>query len=111
MKMSKVNLEIDGKEIEAEEGETILEAAEEHDIKIPTHCHKKPYEPAGLCRICVVEVTPPKGSSELHTACTYPVQEGLVVETNTERVEKARKLAADLLLARCPNSDAVLAFA
>ncbi len=111
MKMSKVKLEIDGEEIEAEEDKTILEVADEHDIDIPTHCYKKPYEPAGLCRICVVEITPPDGSPELDTACTYPVQEGLKVETDTERVEKARKLSAELLLARCPNSDAVIELA
>lgn len=105
--MSKVKLEINGEEIEAEEDKTVLEVAEENNIDIPTHCYRKPYEPAGLCRICLVEVRPEGRKPQLKTACTYPVQEGLKVRTDTEEVIKARKLSAELLLARCPDSKAV----
>lgn len=106
-KMSEVKIEIDGEEFTAEEDQTVLEVAKEKGIDIPTHCYKEPYEPAGTCRICLVEVRPPSGKPELKTACTYPVQEGLKVKTGTERVQKARKLSAELLLARCPDSEAV----
>lgn len=105
--MSEVKIDIDGEEIMAEEGQTVLEVAKENGIDIPTHCYKEPYEPAGTCRICLVEVRPPDGKPELKTACTYPVQEGLIVKTDTERVRKARKLNAELLLARCPNSESI----
>lgn len=105
--MSEIELNIDGKEVTAEEGQTILEVASEHGIDIPTHCHKEPFEPAGVCRICVVEVKPPGGEPELHTACTYPVREGLEIKTDTDRVKKARKFTAELLLARCPDAEAV----
>ncbi|KXA97842.1 hypothetical protein AKJ37_01760 [candidate division MSBL1 archaeon SCGC-AAA259I09] len=105
--MSEIELMIDGKEIVAERGQTVLEVASENGIDIPTHCYKKPYEPAGFCRICVVEVQTSGGKPELQTACTYPAQEGLEVKTNTERVKKSRKLTAELMLARCPDSEAV----
>lgn len=105
--MSEITLEIDGEKIKAEEGETVLEVARENDIEIPTHCYRKPYEPVGACRLCLVEVKIPGAKPELKAACTYPVGEGLKVKTNTERVQEIRKLTAELLLARCPNSEAV----
>ncbi|KXA90970.1 hypothetical protein AKJ57_03005 [candidate division MSBL1 archaeon SCGC-AAA259A05] len=105
--MSEIKLEIDGREVTAEEGQTILEVASENEIDIPQLCYSKAYEPAGLCRLCLVEVRPPEGKPELKAACVYPVREGLKVETQTDRVLKARKLTAELLLARCPDSEAV----
>ncbi len=105
--MSEVTIEIDGEEYVAEDDQTVLEVASENDIDIPTHCFRDPYEPVGFCRLCLVEVKPPKGEYDLDTACTYPVQEGLEVRTDTERVRNARKLSAELLLARCPESETV----
>lgn len=106
-KMSEIELEIDGNKVLAEEEQTILEVASEQNIEIPTHCYREPYEPIGQCRLCLVEVRVPGEEPNLKAACTYPVQEDLVVKTDTEKVRKARKMTAELLLARCPNSEAV----
>lgn len=105
--MSEIKLEIDGEEVTAEEGQTVLEVATEMGIEIPTHCYHRTYEPAGLCRLCLVEVRIPGGKPELKASCTYPVQENLVVKTNTDKVLRTRKLTAELLLARCPESETV----
>lgn len=101
-----VNLVIDGKKIEAEEGTTILTAARSHGIHIPTLCCHEAVEPSGACRLCVVEIA--KGSRKrIVTSCIYPVEEGLVVETKSERVLGVRRLVLELLLARCPASETV----
>ena len=97
-----VNLTIDGKKIKASTGQTLLQAAREHGIYIPSLCACDALEPYGSCRVCVVEITSGKTSS-LESACTYPVAEGLQVATASDEVVKARKLVLDLLLARCPN--------
>jgi len=97
-----VTLNIDGKIIEAEEGTTILQVARENNIDIPTLCYHEALEPAAVCRLCVVEITgEPKG--RLVTACNYPVSENIEVKTNSEEVMAARRLAVELLLARCPE--------
>lgn len=105
--MGEISLKINGEEYTAEEGETILEVANRNDINIPTHCYNEAFEPSGACRICLVEVDTGKGNPQLEPACSYPVVENLIVETESERVKKARKLTAELLLARCPNSEEV----
>lgn len=105
--MGKIKLEIDERKLEAEEGQTVLEVAKENDIEIPTHCYLEPYESAGLCRLCLVEIRTPEKRPELKAACTYPVRENLKVRTDTKRVQRARRLSAELLLARCPESKAV----
>ncbi|KXB02136.1 hypothetical protein AKJ43_02405 [candidate division MSBL1 archaeon SCGC-AAA261D19] len=105
--MSEIKLEIDGKEITGEEGQSVLEAASENGIKIPTHCYHEKYEPTGSCRLCLVEVRVQGGRPELKAACTYPVQENLVVKTKTKEILKTRRLTAELMLARCPESQAV----
>ncbi len=97
-----VELIIDDKEIKAKEGSTILEAAQKAGIKIPTLCYHQALTPYGACRVCTVEIIR-KGWSRLSTACTYPVQEGIEVKTNSEKVRKARKMILEMLLARCPN--------
>jgi len=81
---------------------TILKAAREHNIHIPTLCSNDGLEPYGACRLCVVEVK--NGSmTTLETSCTYPVQNGIEVTTDSAEVIKARTLVLELLLARCPN--------
>jgi len=97
-----VKLTIDGKEVEVEEGTSILEAANKVGIEIPTLCYHPAVSAYGACRVCTVEVIR-KGWSMLTASCTYPVREGIEVKTNSERVKKARKLIMELLLARCPN--------
>jgi NADH dehydrogenase/NADH:ubiquinone oxidoreductase subunit G len=101
-----VNLVIDGKNIEAEAGTTILAAARENGIYIPTLCHHESLEPSGACRLCVVEVA--KGSRKrIVTSCIYQVEDGIVVDTKSERVLGVRRLVLELLMARCPKSDVI----
>ena len=101
-----VTFKLNGKEVQAEEGVTILQVAEQNNIHIPTLCNHKALEPAGLCRLCTVKVS--KGSwSTFVTSCNYPVWEGMVVETSTEEVIEHRKMIVEFLLARCANNDFV----
>lgn len=94
---------IDGKKIEAEKGATILEAARENGIDIPTLCTHDEVGSAGACRLCVVEVK--QGNRvKIVTSCLYPVEDGIEVDTKSERVMAVRRLVLQLLLARCPES-------
>jgi len=97
-----VEFVIDGKQVEVEEGLSVLEVAKSFGIKIPTLCYHPAVSVYGACRLCTVEVIR-KGWSRLTTACTYPAQEGIEVKTNSDKVKKARKLIMEMLLARCPN--------
>ena len=101
-----VSLTIDGNAVEVEAGSTVLQAAEQLGIQIPTLCHHRSLVPYGACRICLVELEDSRGS-KLQASCTYPAQEGLVVKTATERVMKTRKIMMELLLARCPEAEAI----
>jgi len=101
--MSEILLEIDGKEVKATAGMTILEAAQSVGISIPTLCHHEKLEPFGGCRLCTVEVEV-RGRTRLVVSCVYPVEDGLVVRTRTEKVERIRKTILELLLAHAPDS-------
>lgn len=98
-----VNLIIDGVQLQAEEGSTILEVAKFYGINIPTLCNNDELTPYGACRLCTVEVEDER-RTRLVASCLYPVREGIKVKTHSERVMKGRKLILELLLARCPNS-------
>jgi NADH dehydrogenase/NADH:ubiquinone oxidoreductase subunit G len=102
-----VNLTINGREIQAPEGTTVLEAARQEGIYIPTLCHHEALEPEGTCRLCIVEVS---GSirHSIRVSCIQEVKEGLVVETDTERIRKDRRLIIELLLGRSPYSKVLL---
>ena len=89
-------LTIDGKELSAEEGETILDAATDAGIKIPTLCHLKGVYEMGACRLCLVEVA---GVAKLLPACATKVSEGMVVATDSERLRKYRRMTLELLFA------------
>ena len=101
--MCPVILTIDDKEVQAEEGMTILEAARRASIDIPTLCYHEKLKPYTACRICIVEVEA-KGRVELDTACSHPVQGGLVVRTRSNRIDKIRKVLLELMLAHAPDS-------
>ena len=90
-----VHLKINNIPVEVKEGSTILEAARVAGINIPTLCYLKDINEIGACRVCVVEV---KGARSLVAACVYPVNEGMEVFTNTEKVRKSRKTTLELLL-------------
>jgi len=102
-----LKITIDGRDLEVTENKTVLEAAREAGIKIPTLCYNQYLKPYGGCRMCLVEVTSPMmgGRTKLVSACTYPVEEGLVVDTKSERVMEGRKFVIELYLARCPESE------
>jgi bidirectional [NiFe] hydrogenase diaphorase subunit len=101
-----VTLTIDGKRVEAREGAYVLEAARQAGVDIPTLCHHEALEPYGGCRLCVVDVTREgwDGWRKLVISCQFPVEEGLIVITNSERVLETRRVVLDLLLARCPET-------
>lgn len=106
MPTRQVKLSINDQEVQAEEGTNLLEAARERVIEIPTLCYNEELSSYGACRLCLVEIF--KGNrSRLVTSCNYPVEEGLVVRTDTERVKRTRKMVAELLLARSPNSEKI----
>ena len=104
--MSKITLKIDDQQVSMESGSTLLEACAELGIKIPTLCYRKGLPSYGACRLCLVEVGV-QARAKLQAACTFSVQEGLVVSTNSERVHRSRRIMAELLLARCPDSEKV----
>ena len=93
--MDMVNIKINGMSYEVAAGSTILEAAREAGIDIPTLCFLKDVNQIGACRMCMVEV---KGAKSLVAACVYPVNEGMEVFTNTPKVQKSRKMTLELLL-------------
>jgi len=93
--MKIVSLKINSKDIKAEEGTTILEAAKLVGIEIPTLCHYEGLEPYGACRVCSVEIEK-KGRSSIVAACCYPVEEGLRVITRSLRIDKLRKTIIEL---------------
>lgn len=101
--MSEIQLQIDGKEVKATTGMTILEAAQRVGISIPTLCHHEKLEPFGACRICIVEVDV-RGWKRHVVSCVYPVAENLVVKTRSEKIDKIRKMILELLLAHAPDS-------
>jgi len=93
--MDMINLKINGQEVSVPAGYTILEAAREVGIDIPTLCFLKDLSETGSCRMCVVEVV---GARALQAACVYPVSEGMEVLTHSPRVKKARKATLELIL-------------
>lgn len=93
--MNKVNITIDGIKLYVPENYTILEAAKETSISIPTLCFLKDVNEIGCCRMCLVEV---KGSKALQAACVHPVREGMEVFTHTPKVMEARKVNLELIL-------------
>ena len=104
--MDYVQLTIDGATIRAPRGTNVLDAALEYGICIPNLCHCKGLTPMGACRVCLVEVVQ-DGSSKFTASCTLEVQDGLVIRAHSERVLKARRNIAELLVAEAPNSRAI----
>jgi formate dehydrogenase major subunit len=106
-----ISLTIDGRQVSVPPGTTVLDAARQLDIRIPTLCHVPGLEPASSCFVCAVQV---KGNRSLSPSCAMPAAEGMEVDTNSEAVRGARRVAIELLLsdhagecvapcsARCP---------
>jgi len=104
--MSEILLQIDGIEVKAKEGMTILEAAQSAGIVIPTLCHHEKLQPYGACRICTVEAET-GGRTNLVAACLYPVEPNLVVRTRSDKVDKIRKILLEQFLAHAPDAPAL----
>jgi len=101
-----VTLFINDKEIRAIQGMTILQAAQSAGIDIPTLCHHEKLAPYGACRLCTVEIV--KGQrSRLVTSCVYPVEEGLIVKTESEPVIRVRKMLLEMMWSRAPGVQAI----
>lgn len=101
-----ITITLNGTQVRAEEGSTILHAAQGCDVSIPTLCCHEGLPPYGACRLCIVEVTQ-RGRTRLESSCTRPVEDGLEVRTDTEEIQEYRKVIAELLLARCPQSERI----
>ena len=101
-----LNFTINDRQLQVEEGKTVLDVARQHDIKIPTLCYHKELTPYGACRLCLVEIV--EGARPgLEASCVYKVTEGLKVKTDSDRVKKTRKIIFELLLARCPDAERI----
>lgn len=101
--MNEIILKIDGREVKAKEGMTLLEAAQGAGISIPTLCYSKRLEPFGGCRLCIVEVET-RGRTNLVVSCIYPAEKNLVVRTRSEKIDRIRKMILELLLAHAPDA-------
>ena len=93
--MEMVNITIDSRKIQVPANYTVLEAARQANIDIPTLCYLKDINEIGACRMCVVEI---KGARSLQAACVYPVSEGLEIYTQSPAVREARKVTLELIL-------------
>jgi bidirectional [NiFe] hydrogenase diaphorase subunit len=101
--MSEILLHIDGREVKATEGMTLLEAAQNAGIDIPTLCHHEKLEPYGGCRLCIVEVEN-RGRTNLVVSCVYPAEGDLVVTTRSEKIDRIRKMILELQMAHAPDA-------
>ena len=100
---NEIVVRIDGKDVKAKEGMTVLQAAQSADIFIPTLCFHQKLDPYGACRICTVEVEV-RGWTKLVAACLYPVENDLSVTTRSTKIDGIRKMILEYLLAHSPNS-------
>lgn len=108
--MSEILLQIDGKEVRAQEGMTVLEAARSAGISIPTLCYHEQLEPYGGCRLCLVEVES-RGGTRLVVSCVYPAEKNILVRTRSEKVDRIRKMILELFLAHAPDAFDLLTLA
>jgi predicted molibdopterin-dependent oxidoreductase YjgC len=99
-----ITVTIDGRTTSVEKGTTILRAARDMGIRIPTLCHNDAVEPYAACRVCIVEASDGKGWSKIVTSCNYEVWDGLHVDTCSETVREARRTVLDLILSAHPNA-------
>ncbi len=97
-----ITLIINNQKVTVKQGTTILKASEKLGIEIPTLCNHEGLAPYGACRLCVVEIIKEK-ENRIVAACSFPVEEGMKVLTNSDRILKRRKMIAEFLLARCPD--------
>ena len=94
----KFNIIIDGQKVEINEGDTVLQAAKKNGIHIPTLCYHEKIKPHGACRLCLVEIEK-NSRSKIVASCAYPVEDGIIVHTESQKVEQIRKNLVELYLA------------
>jgi bidirectional [NiFe] hydrogenase diaphorase subunit len=104
--MSEIKLTIDGMTVKSQPGLSLLLAAREQGIDIPTLCYHDDLKPEGHCRLCVVEIGAPP-HTRLVNSCTYPVEPGLTVQTRSEKALAARRMVLELLLAQAPAAELI----
>ena len=101
--MSDLRMNIDGRDVAASEGQTVLEAARAAGIDIPTLCHHDLLEPHGGCRLCIVELDFGEWT-QVVVSCVYPAKDGLKVRTRSEKIDRLRRTILELLMAHAPDS-------
>jgi bidirectional [NiFe] hydrogenase diaphorase subunit len=101
-KMKNIKLNIDGKEVQANEGMTVLQAARQAGIFIPTLCYNEKLAPYGGCRLCLVELKR-NNRKRLVASCVYPAEEGLVITTENEQIRKVRRMLLELIMPLSPT--------
>jgi heterodisulfide reductase subunit A len=101
-----ITFSLNGTQVQAQAGQTILEAARARGVQIPTLCHHPALEAYGGCRLCMVEIAQGR-RKRLVTSCNYEVREGLEVQTDSQRVHKSRRMSLELFLARCPEVQSI----
>ncbi len=101
--MSTIPMHIDGKEVAATEGMTVLEAARGAGIEIPTLCHHDALEPYGGCRLCIVEAES-GGVTRMVASCVHPAEPGLVIRTRSDKIDRIRKTLVELRMAHAPEA-------
>jgi polyferredoxin/ferredoxin len=104
--MNMINITINDEKVQVAKDSTVLEAAQQAGVHIPTLCHHADLTPYGACRMCLVEIGN-NGRSTVTTSCSCPVEEGQMVQTDSPIVVQTRKLMADLILSRCPDVPAI----
>jgi bidirectional [NiFe] hydrogenase diaphorase subunit len=99
---------LDGQVVSATEGETVLSVAKRYGVDIPSLCHHEALVPSGACRLCIVEISRVGGSErerDIAASCQYPVSQGLIVKTRSDRVLRHRRIVASLLFSLAPDCD------
>ena len=107
---NKITVTIDGRKAETAPGTTILNAARQMGIAIPTLCNYRGMEPLGACRVCIVEIDTPRGPKQV-ASCSHPVENNMVVRTDTPQIRENRRTILELLLAQAPQSEKLAQFA
>jgi bidirectional [NiFe] hydrogenase diaphorase subunit len=107
--MTMVNLIVNGRSLSVPDDATLLQAVRVAGVDLPTLCYFDGLAPYGACRLCMVTITAPRRA--LVASCSYPVEEGLMVETDAPDAVATRRLALEFLLSRCPRSDVIRALA
>src|SRR3989304_3177752 len=105
-----VQVTVDGRTASVPSGTTILNAARQMGVSIPTLCNYRGLSPYGACRVCLVEIETPRGR-QLVASCSHPIENNLVVHTETENVTESPRAGLGLLLAQAPDSRELAEFA